>query len=71
MIELKELTDELLKTKYNQFNNDDTMGQISKAAFNSGVKEGYNAIANKIIKIIKETPNDMDLGEKIRYLKFY
>ena len=25
----------------------------------------------KFIKIIKETPNDMDLGEKIRYLKFY
>ena len=71
MIELKELTDELLKTKYNQFNNDDIMGQINKTAFNSGVKEGYNAIANKIIKIIKETPNDMDLGEKIRYLKFY
>jgi hypothetical protein len=71
MIELKEFTDELLKTKYNQFNNDDIMGQINRTAFSNGVKEGYNAIADKIVKIIKETPNDMDLGDKIRNLKFY
>lgn len=71
MIELKELTDELLKTKYDQFSNEGVMGQINKTAFSNGVKEGYTALADKIIKIVKETPNDMDLGDKIRHLKLY
>lgn len=71
MIELKELTDELLKTKYDQFSNEGVMGQINKTAFSNGVKEGYTALADKIIRIVKETPNDMDLGDKIRHLKLY
>jgi hypothetical protein len=71
MIKLNELSEELLKDKYCIISNDEMVVKTGRAAFKDGVNEGYNALVEKIKQIIKETPNDMDLGEKIRFLKFY
>jgi hypothetical protein len=71
MIKLNELSEELLKDKYCIISNDEMVVKTGRSAFKDGVNEGYNALVEKIKQITEETPNDMDLGEKIRRLKFY